>query len=366
MSESCTGSTAHPGATSAPSTITVPASAPIARICLLAARINRGRRRKRRSGGRTPLATICALSKRVRLFVAGAVVIAALFIVALVNTSAGTNVPVAVFPSDGSEAATAATQISFRGASKKDLTGISVTGSETGRHSGRLESHSDGEGASFLPAKPFKPGETVTVSADPDLVGAGGDGDVEFKIAETAPKNEAGLAPKINDPGGTPPGVQHFNSEPGLQPASIQVTRRDPGVDKGYLFLGIKAGPGQDGPMISDDRGRLVWFHRVPFHTSAFDFRTQLYRGRHVLTWWQGPVLAGEGFGEGIIYDDHYQPLATVQAGTGYQAELHEFTITRRNTALMIAYQPLKADLRSVGGRKTGSALDTDANEIYD
>ena len=89
----------------------------------------------------------------------------------------------------------------------------------------------------------------------------------------------------------------------------------EPGVDKGYLFLGVKAGPGQDGPMISDDRGRLVWFHRVPFHTSAFDFRTQLYRGRHVLTWWQGPVLAGEGFGEGIIYDDHYQPLATGMYG---------------------------------------------------
>ena len=175
-------------------------TSPASGVCQTsAARIDRGRRWKRRSGGRAPLARICALSKRVRLFVAGAVVVAALFVVALVNTSAGTNLPVAVFPSDGSEAASPATQISFRGAAKKDLTGISVTGSETGKHSGRLRSHSDAEGASFLPARPFKPGETVTVSADPDLVGAGGDGDVEFKIAETAPQGEAGLAPKIND-----------------------------------------------------------------------------------------------------------------------------------------------------------------------
>ena len=290
--------------------------------------------------------------------------VAALFVAALMNTSAGTNVPVAVFPSDGSQAASPTTQVSFRGAPIKDLTGIEVTGSKTGSHKGRLAAHSDGFGASFLPYKPFRPGETVTVSADPDLIGAGGDGDVEFKIAEQGRRSESGLAPKVHDPGGNPPGAEHFQSAPGLQPPSIVVTRRDPGVAPGHLFLGAKAGPGQDGAMISDDRGRLVWFHRVPYHTSAFDFRAQVYRGQHVLTWWQGPVLAGEGFGEGIIYDDHYRPLATVQAGNGYKMDLHEFAITPENTALIIAYNPIKADTRAVGGPKDGAVLDTVVQEI--
>ena len=118
--------------------------------------------------------------------------VAALFVAALMNTSAGTNVPVAVFPSDGSQAASPTTQVSFRGAPIKDLTGIKVTGSKTGSHKGRLAAHSDGFGASFLPYKPFRPGETVTVSADPDLIGAGGDGDMEFKIAEQGRRSESG------------------------------------------------------------------------------------------------------------------------------------------------------------------------------
>src|SRR2546423_3932431 len=136
------------------------------------------------------------------------------------NTSAGTNVPVAVFPSDGSQAASPTAQISFRGAPIKDLTGINVTGSKTGNHKGRLAAHSDGFGASFLPYKPFRPGETVTVSADPDLIGAGGGGGVAVKGAGGGEGSEARPAPQVNDPGGHPPRAQHLQSEPRLPPTN--------------------------------------------------------------------------------------------------------------------------------------------------
>jgi hypothetical protein len=293
------------------------------------------------------------------------VVVAALLAVALANTSAGTNVPVAVYPSDGDRAASPTTQISFRGARPAALTGIEVKGSETGVHRGRLLRHSDGFGASFFPDRPFHHGERVTVTADADLIGGGGDNAIEFETYRLAPKGQAKLADKINDPGGTPPGVQRFRSEPGLNPPSIVVTRKDMGVASGHLFLGVKAGRGQDGPMITDDDGKLIWFHRVPHNTSAFDFRTQRLFGHDVLTWWQGPVLAGEGFGEGIVYDDHYHYLRTVRTANGYRADLHEFLITPRSTAILIAYQPIAANLHHLVDAPTrGAALDTVVQEI--
>jgi hypothetical protein len=122
------------------------------------------------------------VSKRLRRLIAAAAVVAALIVVALVNTSSGTNVPVAVYPSDGDRAASPTSQISFRGARPSSLTGISVKGSESGDHRGKLLPHSDGLGASFLPTAPFHYGETVTVSADADLVGADGDNKVKFEV----------------------------------------------------------------------------------------------------------------------------------------------------------------------------------------
>jgi Arylsulfotransferase (ASST) len=42
-----------------------------------------------------------------------------------------------------------------------------------------------------------------------------------------------------------------------------------------------------NGPEILDRRGNIVWFHAIPQGETASDFRTQTYRGRQVLTWWQ-------------------------------------------------------------------------------
>ena len=70
-----------------------------------------------------------------------------------------------VSPLPGSRDASPQTQISFLGAPKGDLSRISVVGSRTGAHAGRFEGYSEGDGASFVPSKPFAEGETVTVSA---------------------------------------------------------------------------------------------------------------------------------------------------------------------------------------------------------
>jgi hypothetical protein len=65
-------------------------------------------------------------------------------------------------PLNGTPDASLQTQISFVGAPAGDITDISVIGSRSGRHVGRLEAYASAPGASFVVARPFVSGEYVT------------------------------------------------------------------------------------------------------------------------------------------------------------------------------------------------------------
>src|SRR5215203_3567726 len=93
-------------------------------------------------------------------------------------------------------------------------------------------------------------------------------------------------------PPAPPKGVWAFRSRPDLSPAAVEVTMRVQGTSSGYIFIALKEGAGEHGPMIVDDQGQLVWFGK---YISARDFRVQRYRGRPVLTWWEGRVVLGHG-----------------------------------------------------------------------
>jgi len=68
--------------------------------------------------------------------------------------------------------------------------------------------------------------------------------------------------------------------------------------------------------ILDDHRGQLVWFGK---YITARDFKVQRYRGRPVLTWWEGWVVAGHGVGEYVVFDDSYREIARVRAGNGYR-----------------------------------------------
>ncbi len=119
-----------------------------------------------------------------------------------------------------------------------------------------------------------------------------------------------------------------------------------------------------NGPEILDRHGNVVWFHPIPAGQTAADFRTQRYRGRPVLTWWQGTGLGGLASGTDYIYNDHYQQIATVNAGNGLSADGHEFLITPQNTALILAYTTATADLSSIGGPASQTVIDGVVQEI--
>src|SRR5436309_11945185 len=97
---------------------------------------------------------------RLRRVLAVMPVMGALGAVPLVNPGLGAD-ELAVYPSAGTQTASPTSQISFRGATQPLV--VTVTGSSSGDHSGHFADHSDGNGTSFIPDKPFNNDETVTV-----------------------------------------------------------------------------------------------------------------------------------------------------------------------------------------------------------
>ena len=156
-------------------------------------------------------------------------------------------------------------------------------------------------------------------------------------------------------------GIWVFRSRQDLAPAAAEVATRARDTAPGYVFLALKEGAGEHGPMILDDYGRLVWFGD---HPRARDFKMQHYRGRPVLTWWEGTVVQGHGEGEYVIFDDSYSEMRRVRAGNGYRGDLHELLITPDDTALLLAYAPARANLSPVGGPEDGPVWEGIVQEV--
>jgi hypothetical protein len=157
--------------------------------------------------------------------------------------------------------------------------------------------------------------------------------------------------------------VQRLKSRPDLRPPRVDVRRRSRRAAHGYVFVAPLNGRGQDGPMILDRRGRVVWFKPLR-DKFAMTFRVQRYRGRRVLTWWEGRFVHGWGRGEYVIADETYRAIATVRAGNGYQGDHHDFTITPDGTALFTVYVPVRKNLSSVGGHRGSTVMDGVLQEV--
>jgi len=270
---------------------------------------------------------------------------------------------VTVSPGPETRDASAATQISLLGAPVTELSGVTVVGSRSGRHPGRLRAYSQGDGASFVPTRPFADGERVSVRADLHQGARTTPFAWSFTVAQRDDDTEAGGTPH---PVPHPIYYQKFHSAPGLEPPTVTVTTHSPGTTAGDLFLAPYSGPGQYGPMILDENGALVWFKPLsPQGTRAADFRVQQYEGKPVLTWWQDPLTGGGASDAGeVITNSSYQQIAIVRAGNGYQPDLHEFQITPQGTALITVYDGIDCDLASVGGPRDGAVVDTLMQEI--
>lgn len=269
----------------------------------------------------------------------------------------------AVSPLPDSYDASPLTQISLLGAPASAIAVLSVRGSETGQHAGRLLAYSQGDGASFLPAKAFAPGEKVTVRGRVQVGAREQPFAYHFVVAFREPVDYAAASPPsvphdYNE-------MQHFHSRPELEPPVFVVTARSAQSAPGDLFAAPYAGPGPSGPVIFEEDGNLVWFHPLPKGIEATNLQVQSYDGQPVLTWWQGRIPP-QGFGQGeeIIDNSSYQEIGRVHAGNGDVADLHEFHITPQDTALLTVFQPIACDLSSVGGPSDGAVTASIFQEI--
>ncbi len=152
---------------------------------------------------------------------------------------------------------------------------------------------------------------------------------------------------------------------PGLRVPVPVVTHAAAGTAPGYVFVAEKDAKKSGGPLVVDDHGRVVWFHQLAPPLEATDFRVQRYRGKPVLTWWEGrSSKVGVGRGSYVVYDSSYRQIARVRAGRGRAGDLHEFQLTPRGTAYITVYDEIPADLSAVGGPARGYVYDSIVEEV--
>jgi Arylsulfotransferase (ASST) len=276
------------------------------------------------------------------------------------STLPGTAVDVS--PAPETDTANPNTQISFLGTNVTNIQEVSVVGSHSGYHYGHVYGYFQGDGGSFVPDKPFEDGERVSVSAVVGPPGQGHRASYSFRISTPYPTD--GI-PGFPNPAAPAAFTQSFLSEPSLQPPILNVTTADRDPAAGDIMMTTGPGPGQYGPLIYTPQGRLVWFERQSGGTGALNLSEQRYEDQSDLTWWRGKVLAlGFGEGEDIVMNSNYQRVATINAGNGLHADLHEFQIVPNQVAYISAYNVIRCNLSPVGGARNGVLIDNAVQEI--
>ena len=150
------------------------------------------------------------------------------------------------------------------------------------------------------------------------------------------------------------------------QPVPVTVLTSSHKTAEGLIFLTPTSGAtaAVQGEEIVDSQGRPIWFSPLPSGETAFDLRVQRYHGESVLTWIQSKGVFSTGPTTDYIADRHYHVIATVSAGHGLTADIHEFHLTREGTALITIYNTVTRDLSAVGGPASGLVTEGVVQEI--
>ncbi|MGZ4198345.1 MAG: arylsulfotransferase family protein [Solirubrobacteraceae bacterium] len=173
----------------------------------------------------------------------------------------------------------------------------------------------------------------------------------------------------------TKKGAWSFASAPKLHPPKLQTLHNSPAskLARGYFMVAnfknlTTTAPmvGEGGPLILDSKLRPVWFNPVGTHQLAGNLRQQTYKGKPVLTWWQGLISSvGETTsGEFIVVDQHYKRIATIKGQDGWVLSEHDFVISGGD-AWVTAYKDVPMDLTKFGGLANGTLSDSAVQE-YD
>lgn len=276
-------------------------------------------------------------------------------LVLLTGASPGTELraeAATVSPGVISQNASIWSELSFRGTTASQAEPIKVTGSLSGPHGHVRKRHSDNRGFSLVMNRPFEPAEQVTVQTGLTIPGAV-DGDYVFTVENLGgPRVIRQRRQDVEDGA-----IQPFRSRPDIRPFRLQVRSREEAAGNDPIFVGSK----NYGNAIFSPSGRLIWFKPI----RGTDFRTQRYRGKPVLTWFQAPTVgAGLKRSSYIIADRSYRVIKRIVPGNGLRADSHEFRLTPRGTAYITSYRTVQRDLAPIGLNVDGRVVDSIAQEI--
>jgi len=256
---------------------------------------------------------------------------------------------VSVFPSPGTPVASETTTFSFRGLKPGWLGAVEITGSVSGPHGiARRVRHSDGRGVSLVPRRRFAYGEIVRVRTNREIRLAR-HGDFRIRIGRFTGGSKK-TSHRLRPP------KKGLKSRPDLKLPRIKVARTSTMEAPGDYFLGFRNG----GLTIVDNQGRVTWFKPTVFGFNNFE--PQTLHGRPVLTYFRTPTPNRDG--AYVILNRHYRKIAEVTPGSGYKADMHEFHLTGRGTALMLSYRTTRWNLKAVGGPADGPVADCVVQEI--
>jgi hypothetical protein len=162
----------------------------------------------------------------------------------------------------------------------------------------------------------------------------------------------------------TTPALHRFVTRPDLKPPLTSITLGPGRRGAGLLFLAPSSGPGQRGALIVDDEGEVVWF-RPSTPDTTMDFRAGFYKGKPVMTWWEGRHHEGVGLrGSYVVADASYREIARFISRDQLKPDFHECLLTPYDTLLVTSYDPAPADLSPVGGPRRGSVYEGVVREL--
>ncbi len=175
-----------------------------------------------------------------------------------------------------------------------------------------------------------------------------------FTIAQLAHDHFAPMP--TTAPPAKPGTVQSFVSQPNLKPPTVSVITDTPPASSDDVFIAANGNDPQRGPMIFNRAGQLAGSSRsLPAKRDGPPGRAlRRQTGAGMVA---GLIGLGVGFGTDEIYGENYRPIAAVNAGNGYQADLHDIQITPSGAAFITAYSIVEANLSAVGdprGRAAG------------
>ncbi|HEX3815331.1 MAG TPA: arylsulfotransferase family protein [Mycobacteriales bacterium] len=151
-----------------------------------------------------------------------------------------------------------------------------------------------------------------------------------------------------------------YHSRPDLRPPTLTVRRTAPS-DPGLLLSTPQSG--RSGLLISDDAGQPVWFKPAGKGRTVGNLRVDTYRGKKVLAYFDG-VGSGYYRGEWHLLDTSYRQIATIAAGDGAQADIHDLLLRPDGTAIIECYTPVTRDLSAEGGSAHTTVLDSEIQQI--